>query len=181
MDPIIARPIAWNEARYSQEFNHELASDLLYEEYEEYSYAETDVDKLDALCDIYFVAVGVLWKLEVPNIEQFLQDVNYKVSTVLAVDLEEYIARFMSTTSDVLKPVYIAHILALASALMKKEFKFKEEHIHKAILIVCDANDTKEIKKTPSYIKANTVKGTNFVAPEPRLQLLLQEVRDASK
>ena len=46
------------------------------------------------------------------------------------------------------------------------------EAIEKAIEIVCDANDTKPIKKNKAGVKAS--KGKEFVPPEPKLLLLLK-------
>jgi hypothetical protein len=45
-----------------------------------------------------------------------------------------------------------------------------------AMNIVCDSNDTKPAKKTASDVKANVDKGNRFVAPEPRLQKLLDSI-----
>ena len=45
--------------------------------------------------------------------------------------------------------------------------------IDQAIDVVCDANATKDIDKVPPYIKANIDKGDGFIAPEPRLQEIL--------
>lgn len=59
----IKRIIDWNKARYAQEFNHELAYNLLHEELGEFLVASEDVDRLDALIDIVYVAIGAIWKL----------------------------------------------------------------------------------------------------------------------
>ena len=45
--------------------------------------------------------------------------------------------------------------------------------IEAAILVVCDANDTKTASKTASHIKASIDKGAGFIAPETRLQEVL--------
>ena len=44
-------------------------------------------------------------------------------------------------------------------------------------LILCDANDSKTAKMTHPGIKANINKGDRFVAPEARLQNLLNRVK----
>ncbi len=56
----------WNRDRYDQEFNGSLAHDLLSEEVDELYNAclldNNDVEIVDALVDIIYVAIGALWK-----------------------------------------------------------------------------------------------------------------------
>lgn len=49
------------------------------------------------------------------------------------------------------------------------------EQIERALMIVCDSNDSKSVAKTDPHIKANTDKGSSFIPPENRLQLILDE------
>lgn len=49
------------------------------------------------------------------------------------------------------------------------------EQIQAAILVVCNANDSKVVVKTEPHIKANQFKGENFVPPEEKLQEILNE------
>jgi len=114
MQAIIKRVIHWNSERYDQEFDHRLTRNLLQEEVLEFEEATKDVDRLDALVDTIYVALGAMWKL-----------------------------------------------------------KLNAEQIEAAILIVCDANDTKTATKTASNIKASIDKGEGFIAPETRLQEVL--------
>ena len=60
---ITDRVILWNSQRYDQVYDYGLASRLLLEETQELFDAHSVVDKLDAIGDIVFVAIGVLWKL----------------------------------------------------------------------------------------------------------------------
>jgi predicted HAD superfamily Cof-like phosphohydrolase len=60
---VINRITYWNSLRYKQEYDNRLTYKLLDEEVEELHQAKTDVDKLDALVDILYVAVGGMWKL----------------------------------------------------------------------------------------------------------------------
>jgi hypothetical protein len=60
---------------------------------------------------------------------------------------------------------------------MVDEFNFSNENVIEALNIVCDANDSKTAKMTPPGIKANINKGDKFVAPEARLQNLLNRVK----
>lgn len=119
---VIRRIVNWNAVRYNQEYDHELTTDLIEEEYIELIKAKdphNDVDKLDALVDLVFVSIGAIWKLGL-----------------------------------------------------------NEQQIKKALLIVCDSNDSKSISplKTASHLKANIDKGKHFVPPEKRLQELLNEL-----
>lgn len=59
----IRRIIAWNKARYKQKFNHALTHALLAEEVSELLRAEHQVDVLDALVDVTYVAIGAMYKL----------------------------------------------------------------------------------------------------------------------
>lgn len=115
-DDLVHRICEWNNARYAQEFSKDLAISLLAEELLEFIKAKEEVDKLDALVDMVYIAIGGMWKMG------------------------------LST-----------------------------EQVRKAIIIVCDSNDTKAVKKTASHIKANVDKGPDYVRPEARLQELLNE------
>lgn len=176
MHPIIERPIKWNEARYDREFNHELTCDLLFEEIQEYNEATTEVDKLDALIDIYFVSIGALWKLGVdPN--KTLKEISIQLPTL---DLEVFLTAFMESIEH---QKHIANLCMLveASCNLMLEMGLSEKQCIDAILIVCDSNDSKTINKTPSYVKANIDKGDSFIPPEPRLQEILdRRVKDES-
>jgi len=60
---MISRIINWNKARYPQKFVKNLQMQLLVEEVEEFIYANKEIDELDALIDIVYVAIGAMWKL----------------------------------------------------------------------------------------------------------------------
>ena len=118
MRDFIGRIIHWNHQRYNQDFDHSLTFKLLDEELAEFNDAETDVDKLDALVDIVYVAIGAMWKLGLTK-----------------------------------------------------------WHINEAIQVVCDANDSKTVRKTAAHLKANIYKGDFFVPPEPALQEILDDCK----
>lgn len=63
MNNCIPRITYWNSQRYKQVFDHKLTFRLLDEEVDELYRASTDIDKLDALVDIVYVAIGAMWKL----------------------------------------------------------------------------------------------------------------------
>ena len=62
-EEFIARIIAWNMQRYDQKFDHTLTFNLLQEEVKEFAEAEHSVDKLDALIDMTYIALGAMWKM----------------------------------------------------------------------------------------------------------------------
>lgn len=59
----ITRICNWNSARYDQQYAHALTIALLQEELDELAGATDAVDKLDALIDLTYVAIGAMWKL----------------------------------------------------------------------------------------------------------------------
>lgn len=168
----------WNSKRYDQEFNLQLTVSLLTEELEEFLEAQEPVDELDALCDLTYLAMGGLWKLDKPlnpevavraikAVESLLdQGIILHPITLLAAVVSE-------TEYDPEAAMY--KVIAVATLLML-HFGFDQEQCEEAMLIVCDSNDSKTIKKTASNVKANVDKGSYFVPPEPRLQALLDSV-----
>lgn len=59
----LGRIVRWNGCRYPQVHSQSLTEELLEEEIEEFRTAETLVDKVDALVDGIYIAVGAMWKL----------------------------------------------------------------------------------------------------------------------
>ena len=62
-DNLIDRVSTWNYVRDNVGYDEDLEYDMLFEELEEYGVARSDVDQLDALCDIVFVALGSMYKM----------------------------------------------------------------------------------------------------------------------
>lgn len=136
---------------------------------------------LDALCDIQFVALGVLWKNK--TLEGTMHDrapaAFIRVGKLVDVGLPP--AFHIATT-------LVAHehdcgsvtdlmldILLLSYAHMQW-MGLSEDQCERCFEIVCDSNDSKSVKKTKSDVKANDGdKGPYFVAPEPKLQGVLNE------
>lgn len=71
----VKRIVSWNSARYEQEYDHTLTCDLMHEEFQELCASTADVDKLDALVDITYVAIGAMWKLGLSD-EQIRQAIH---------------------------------------------------------------------------------------------------------
>ena len=188
MREIVSRPIEWNKQRYDQVYSHTLAGDLVYEEYMEFLQAEELVDQLDALCDLHFVLIGVLWKLKA-NPEELLDmsvlDILewYKAVTLDAA-FEKLVNSFLEAEYNDKAPqrviAFAVKLLEITWGAAHCRLNLTANQFKKAILVVCDSNDSKSVAKvkTDPSIKANKDKGSTFIAPEPRLQLILDEVRD---
>lgn len=184
MNNIYNRVAKWNSQRYDQEYNHELAVSLLREEYNEWRRDEEAVKKLDGLCDVVFVAFGVLWKAKVDEavlneakdqaiaivdvaVEQSSFAAGYTIGLML--DIFEYEAK-QELALVMCSIIYAAVAQALSMGLTYDQFI-------EALHVVCDSNDSKSIKRVTSDVKANAGdKGPYFIAPEPRLQAILDKV-----
>lgn len=186
MKPVIQRVIDWNALRYDQVYDKALQYELLSEEIEELNDAPTFIDRIDALCDIYFVAIGAMWKLGI-NPEEYLANENtFKINqfviksgrdaslTVDIVELKSELAEMQEASSVHYLAFCLSRIIRYVIVIMYK-LGLTMEQIEKSILIVCDSNDTKTVKKTPSHIKANVDKGVGFIPPESALKELLGE------
>lgn len=183
LEKVIKRVNRWNAARYEQEYNHELSMSLLLEELTEWFEAESDVDKLDALCDEIYVALGVLWKLQVSPeanqqaAEEATEDLTALFATQTIMPGYLMASILASCKYDSNYPiVYTMHMLINCCFAEMGAMGLTPEDMVKALTMVCDANDTKAVNKTPSHIKANTTKGLDFISPEPALQALLDKV-----
>ena len=181
MITICNRVAGWNAARYPRELNFDLAIALLSEEYTELKEAVEPVNALDALCDLTYVALGVLWKCNIPN-EEFENDEKEAVKFVQGLVGSHIQPCFLigavidSCELDNDMPIALAMhaIVLLARAQMSTMHLPLEAHIE-ALNIVCDANDLKTATMTDPSVKANINKGPDFVKPEARLQVLLEK------
>lgn len=172
----------WNAARYDRVYNQDLALGLLREELQEYLDATSDVDRLDALCDITYVAMGCVWKLNADEaIDDFVANAVGYLNAVLPEALLEpahiLTAYLTALEHDVDWPPHmICHICVLLANRQMARMGLQPEHIEAALLAVCNANDTKTIAKTDSSVKANVDKGSFFKSPEPALQAILDSL-----
>jgi len=181
---IFERVAKWNSLRYDRIYNHDLAMALLEEELQEYFDADTLVDQLDAMCDTVYVALGILWKIDVDNSTlEYNADDSYKQTAALL-------------STNTLDPVYFAYAVLqrckydndypVASAAQMlvtlcmtqmSAMGLSNEEAFEALLVVCDSNDSKSVKKVNASIKANAGdKGAFFMPPEPKLRLILRKV-----
>ena len=182
MQNVYKRVCDWNAARYDQEYDQPLTLKLLVEEYKEWCDAETEVDELDAICDVTYVAMGAIWKLgkglnfikmkEAFAIVNHLAETEMQEPMFFASAYLDYVACSGTLEGDD-QWLYILIGIANAQAL---SMGISNARFCNAMNIVCDSNDSKTVKKTASNVKANVDKGAKFVAPEARLQKLLDQV-----
>jgi len=169
----IPRIEAWNAARYDREYNEQLASALLLEEINEFYEAvglpivtyedrlNRFVDIIDALGDVFFVAVGVLWKL---NKQWSFHDVLYIRNDLTAYNfLKSTDVSLISTDPVACAKLVLAKVLHMASLTMT------DEDFANTVMAICDSNDSKAVKKTDAAIKANIDKGAEYFSPTEAL------------
>lgn len=179
---ILERVAKWNEARYHRKYSHELSISLLEEELTEYFEAKTSVDQLDALCDLVFVSMGILWKTNI-NIKQLDSESARSNSQALALltghDFEPIhlvaaiLIRYKYTNGNYAVSLAVQTIITFCLTQMHYIGLSTEESLE-ALLVVCDCNDSKVVEKAEPHIKANGKdKGKDFVAPEYALSIIL--------
>lgn len=191
MTNIVRKCIAWNEARYDRVYDYNLASKLLIEETLELFQAENDSDRLDAVGDIVFVAIGILWKLGVSpeHIEDILGVNNLYFAgdgaeiEKINVVIDNVQSFLFDTLSEDLEAAYPGIALTLYSlfivALGTLHGMRLQHRFYDVVDAICESNNTKELKgKTDPTVKANLVKGEGFVPPtDALLRILIEEGR----
>lgn len=185
---LYGRVATWNAARYEREFNLKLLVSLLTEEFNETQQATKRVEKLDGHCDQIYVALGGLWKLNLTDelLEQAFGEAGVVVNGASASRLltKEHLMTGIQANinslsdynlpqSTMLKATILATICLLNVYAIERDF---DVSAYDAMIIVCDANDSKVPQKVASDVKANIDKGSSFVPPEARLQALLDGV-----
>lgn len=181
LQTVFNRVANWNEQRYERQYNQNLAVSLLREEYNEWRLDTIPVKKLDGLCDVVYVALGVIWKANIDNtLIGMAQQRSLATVDAIVNAFELNPAYFINSIIDVLEteedyPVEQAmmNIISLATA-QAMSMGLSQDQFIEALLVVCDSNDSKSVKKVASDVKANAGdKGALFIAPEPRLQAIL--------
>ena len=189
---LFARVSNWNAARYNREFNLQLLLNLLNEEFGETKTATANVEILDGRCDQAYVALGGIWKLDLPEelvaeafgiagvtIDQAmavakLSDLDLDLDLAIKLNINALQSEAIAATPEQTATI-LAMICLLNHAAVEQKFGV---NFYDAMHIVCDANDSKAVKKVASDVKANIDKGSSFVPPEARLQALLDEVQN---
>lgn len=186
MHKVFERVCNWNAKRYDQEYNHELTLSLLREEYKEWCEAKSPVERLDAICDITYVAMGALWKLGQGLSFEKVQHAYLHFEGLLDAEVAEPLylaAAFLDDAhyEEQDDDIWLYHILAVAGS-QALCMGLTIEQYEAAMLVVCDSNDSKSVKKTASDVKANDGdKGVYFTPPEPRLQAILNQLKKEEK
>ncbi|AWD90273.1 putative NTP pyrophosphohydrolase [Dickeya phage Amaethon] len=175
------RVAKWNSLRYDRLNSPALTVQLLNEEFTEWRDSVTAVELVDGLCDVIYVAYGALWKHNLSDNQ--MQSAMYHGF----IDVQQFVdpfplrpayavSSFINAYAVKQDPENLAAIIALCYSELYS-LGFTEEEAERAVLIVCDSNDSKSVKKTASDIKANDGdKGASFIDPAPRLQALINEV-----
>lgn len=183
---IYERAAVWNSLRYEQEYNHQLAASLFFEELIEFYDAEETVEQVDAMCDMVFVAMGILWKLK-PDEEQLevamqegMQVAAKLVDTGAFAPIFHVSSAFSAFQHD--DNVPLGGGIATCIFLIMSQFAsmgFDADKTMEALIIVCNSNDTKRVERVSSDVKASKDKGTYFVPPEPKLKKLLERLNES--
>lgn len=173
LNNVLTRVGEWNAARYQRVYHHPLQVRLLIEEWTEYLEAKEEVDQLDALCDMTYVALGGIWKMNKVTTEE------RALSSILAAEAEQgreldlAMQRFVATQAPALDHWFVIRCVFREA---RRVLRLNSDQLLRAMHVVCDANDSKSVKKTDPTKKANDGdKGANFISPEPRLQEILDE------
>lgn len=192
----VARVILWNSQRYEQKSNSDLTLALLAEEVEELGMADNEVEALDAIGDVVFVAVGALWKLgfDEASIKGLLT--GFSIADLTSGNLIKYsfaksnnlmsqqpdFAYYEDGFKDATLVVTVVNIIfnTIIPALLVLGRVSQLDDIMKAI---CDSNATKTVPDTlvdPS-VKANSGvsgKGKFYCSPTLALQGIAESPRD---
>ncbi|UOF80168.1 ntP-ppase-like protein [Caudoviricetes sp.] len=179
-DIIGSRVSDWNNLRYAREYNEELAIALLKEELAEFE-VDDEIERIDALCDVIFVACGVVWKLGLEICPQTINSFKayYQHNPFNVRDTGANTIALVRQMPGSLLVATNMHAL-IAACFVGLSFYFdSEDYAYKAVLAICDSNDTKEVVKTTSDVKANgSSKGPNYVSPTAALNQLVKECFD---
>jgi hypothetical protein len=184
MKNIVEKCIEWNAARYEREYSHILAVKLLLEETNELFNARILSEQLDAIGDITFVAIGVMWKAGIPSeiITKMFYDFDLSKLTIeecydLCCSIHNtYINNTdpKADINDALQGVDFACSSTFITAIGTLRGLGMQNCFYEIVHAICDSNDTKEIKgKVSANIKANINKGSNYIPPTETLNKII--------
>lgn len=179
MQTIFERVAHWNAQRYERTYNNQLTFDLLLEEYEEWMEADRYVDRVDAICDMIYVAAGGLWKAGISSAEAAMRIKNSSEIIEGLDNLTDVVAILYRLKHNLNEGMQIHYLILVIVENLRQLHRmgFTARDMREALLIVCDANDSKKVVKTSSDVKANAGdKGEGFQPPEERLLKLMEEI-----
>lgn len=203
MKTVFESVCAWNAARYEQEFNLQLANKLLTEEYRdewlpafrklhagERSLAN-EVECLDALADIAYVAMGVAWKAGCDwDAISLAQHRVLDAQADAMCNWPQLAPGFFigglidSFNFDMEQGVYdtMAMIINACTAEAMYTLGLTEEQFTEAMKVVCNSNNSKSVKRVASDVKANAGdKGPFYVSPKLGLTKILELVHEQGR
>lgn len=155
MKEIFKRVSKWNAERYEQVNDVQLSINLVTEELLEYS--EDPIEQLDALCDMVYVAMGIIWKCG-----EDLEDLLPINSEEPLLSISPVLKLWQAQTID---STVAAKLIIRLCYSQASNLGYTSDDFEAALLVVCDSNDTKEVKRVASNVKANISKGSTYVPP----------------
>lgn len=166
----------WNAARYEQVHNMDLTLDLLEEEWDQEAvpaYQANDVVEIcDANADIFYVAIGAIWKhgLDADTIAKLMDKVEADMPSLPPIPVG---IMWFSTEG---------HLEALAMVALRavqdlQDILGSEDAALDIIRAVCKSNDSKLAVKTDPDTKANIDKGASYKAPTEDIKKILNIVQ----
>ena len=181
---IYNRVALWNSRRYDREYNPELCLDLLTEEWIEYVQADNLVDRLDGLCDVAYVALGGVWKLNLAEADMdkaadlASEHVLLSLQAGAKADAVFKAISWYVASDDDLTAMFGCHCMSALAFYEAQVHGFTPDQFNRAMLAVCDSNDSKSAKKTAANVKANTSdKGEFYKSPTAALTKIVEEMQ----
>lgn len=160
----------WNAARYDQVLSTNLTVDLLSEEDRETALAVANNDLVeicDGLADIFYVAVGGMWKHGL-NHEEITEVLDWASQRLLPPVRASIVWYSIEPAPAVLALIALRAFERLAAGLNSDDYALD------VIRAVCVSNDTKPAKKTDSSVKANIDKGAKYIAPTEAIKKIIK-------
>ena len=186
LKPVFAHAARWNNARYPRAYNALLSYELIIEELQEFYEAQSFVDHIDACCDLVFVALGMTWKLDLSE-----QEMNDSIAGALKLVAEfsqtneaEPMVQLLNTMEKLHGPIEdsllaldIAQLVIVVSVQQMYSMGFDHKEAYKALIAVCESNNTKAIVKIEPGAKYSPEgKGACYAPPTERLQKIIDGV-----
>lgn len=164
----------WNAVRYNQEHNEKLTIDLLYEELNETleaMQALNQIETCDGFGDVFFVAIGALWKMGISDKEmgEYIDSVDSSLPLVPPTPVAVQWVSYDCNT-------YTLAVVALAAVADLTDLLDSSDAAFDVIRAICESNNSKVVKKTEAGVKANIDKGENYFAPTRQIAKILLDV-----
>jgi hypothetical protein len=171
----------WHRERKTGSYNEQLAATLLSEELNELLIASSQLERIDALADIAFVAAGNLIKLsnfgdgDLAKSIHAVTGKDYDYSTITALcELVKH-----SQINGLTGKQYM-EIIALCFTLLYIELK-SMDLANKAAMAICKSNNSKSPEPIPEGQKySKSGKGPNYKSPAEELQAIIEESKNAN-